>query len=518
MDNKTLMYRNLLPIVLFGLIFVFHVSPMGLSDFWWHMSSGRWIWENLAIPSVDYFTYTVPQDDDLRRVVILQAYYLGQLSFYFVYDWFGVWGLLFYKACLLTLPLWLLWRYLCYKKVDATAVLILISVLPFLFYRFDELRTVIFSFIGVIALLFLIEKFIDRLKSEQPVQHYYWLMPLTMLLWGNLHRGFLIGWVLLLGYLLFETVSLIRNTSELSQAAYKKMLLLFLACILVSLMNPNGIAPIVANQSELAGPFVNVVDEFFSLWKYTRLYGAEFIFYSCAALSVLGAVFMIRCWPRVYPAHALLMTGFIYQGFSTFRFSYFLVVMVLALAAPYYGDLTQKLKSRFPSVLLAIALGAILTLAYFTTQRTALLYGPWEKAYIPDAAADYILDKKLPANVFNAFEFGGYLGWTLYPNYKIFIDQRNLDYPVYEEYGRARNGDYQSIFEKYQVNTVLFFIKQPVLNVVPPIVAKLLYDNNWQVVFVDGKSIVFVRSAMVSGLNVYNKSQVIKSINQFVSQ
>ena len=120
------LFRLIFSFLVFASIFIFYTYPMGLSDYWWHMSSGRWIWEHGAIPSVDQFTYSYPQDEDIRRTVILQAYYLGQVSFYFVYNGLGIWGLLLYKATLLSLPLWLLWRFLRFKGVESIVALIVI--------------------------------------------------------------------------------------------------------------------------------------------------------------------------------------------------------------------------------------------------------------------------------------------------------------------------------------------------------------------------------------------------------
>ena len=507
-----------LPFLFFGLVFIFYTYPMGLSDYWWHMSSGRWIWENLSIPAIDYFTYTYPQDDELRRVVILKAYYLGQLSFYFIYSLAGIWGLLIYKAVLLTVPLWLLWRYLCYKKVDPSVGLVLIAILPFLFYRFDELRAVVFSFIGVISVLFLIEKFIDKLRSGEAAGIYYFLLPATMLLWANLHRGFLIGWVLLVGYLFFETICLIRRRNALEIPAYKKLLVVLFGSVFITLLNPNGLGPLVANFSELNGPFVKVVDEFFPLWKYAGLYGAEFLFYGCLAVSVLAGYFMLRSWRTINPVYPVLMSGFIYQGFMTFRFSYFLAMMALALAAPAYSKASFQLRSKFPQLVSVMLLVVLMVLGYFGYHRTALIYGPWEKAYMPFGAVQYVQDKRPPGNIFNVFEYGGYLGWELYPDYKIFIDQRNLDYSVYEEYGQARNGNYQEIFNKYKIRTVVSYIAQPVLNKVPPIVEKLLYDKTWQVAYIDNVSIVFIQANAAAGFEVLNKKRVIDYINKLLTQ
>ena len=70
--NTILHSKYAVPTLFFALVFLFFTFPMGLSDYWWHMNTGRWIWENLSIPSVDPFTYSYAKDDDIRRVVILK--------------------------------------------------------------------------------------------------------------------------------------------------------------------------------------------------------------------------------------------------------------------------------------------------------------------------------------------------------------------------------------------------------------------------------------------------------------
>ncbi|MFV2057191.1 MAG: hypothetical protein ACC707_12035, partial [Thiohalomonadales bacterium] len=400
------------------------------------MSSGRWIWENAALPNVDQFTYTYAKDADTRRTVILQAYYLGQVSFYFIYTWFGIWGLLIYKAILLTLPLWLLWRYLRLNNIDAIVALILILPLPLLLHRFDELRAVIFSFIGAIAVLYFINLLLDRLRSGKDVWRYFFILPATMLLWANLHRGFLIGWVLLATFLGGELLKFFLHKKgwgedALSRQALIIFTLLSVFAVLISLVNPSGLGAIVANSSELSGPFMQVIDEYFPLWKYASLYGMQWIFFGAVAIALLGGLFMLRARKELQWAHAVLFVGFAYQGLSTFRFSYFLVIMCIALAAPYYRSASQRLMADYGKQVQWFALLLFITVSAVNVQRSGFLSSPWERQYFPSAATQYISQNRPPARLFNAFEYGGYLGWKLYPDYKIFIDQRNLDYAVY---------------------------------------------------------------------------------------
>lgn len=497
-----------LPWCFFGLVFLFYTYPMGLSDFWWHMNTGRWIWEHQTIPSVDSFTYTYARDDDIRRVVITRAYYLGQLSYYFLYTWFGIWGLLLYKAALLTTPLWLLWRFLCSKGVEWRVALMLLAPLPFLLYRFDELRPHIFSFIAVMLVLMQLEAMVSRLRRGMLLGPYLWLLPLTMLVWANLHRGFVVAWVLLAVYGLSEVVAYMRAKHSYDRRQVYLFGAVLALSIASSLLNPNGPDALLANFAELGGPFIDVIDEYFPLYKYAQVYDAGFIFYGAVVLVLGMGALMVRHWRQVTWSQALLFLGFAYEGFATFRFSYFQAILLPALAAPLLAPLSQALAQRRQAALWGGVLLSLLVLAYGVGIRSALWYGPLERAYFPEQAAAFIREHHLPGRLFNAFEFGGYLGWELYPEYPVFIDQRNLDYAVYQQYGDAWRGHYQNIFAKYGINSVVFYGRQPVLNRPPPLISALLRDVDWVPVFADRRAVIFVRTTLVGTVPVLDRVKV----------
>ena len=181
--------------------------------------------------------------------------------------------------------------------------------------------------------------------------------------------------------------------------------------------------------------------------------------------------------------------------------------MCLAIAAPYYKRHSQWLVDKAPKATFTVLILCAGILGGLALQRTAFLTSPWEKAYFPSESTLFILNHKPPANIFNAFEYGGYLGWKLYPTYQIFIDQRNLDYQVFEDYAAAKRGDYQQVFEKYDVNTVIFYHTQPVSQRRPGIVSQLIRDPAWQLVHIDRVASVFVRASKNPDLAVINKNQ-----------
>lgn len=490
----------------FALVFLFFTYPMGLSDYWWHMNSGRWIVENQQLPWTDPFTFTTSQNDDLRKQLILRAYYLGQIGFYALYDGLGIWGLLLLKAGLLTLSFWLLWRFLLLKQVHPLVALTLILPLPLLLYRFDELRPVLFSFIGCLATLLLVEKILASLRQEKVPWRWIIVWFAGLLFWANLHRGFVIAWVLIGAYVLSESYRYWYLSEALSPQSYRRFLGCCLLGIMLTLLNPNGIDAIFANQAELAGPFINVVDEYFSLWAYTTLYGNRAVFYASVLICLGAAFYMIKYWRKSDGLYPLLALGFGVQGFATFRFSYFLITLLPAFSAAYFQADSVRLYQRRPRWVWAAYTLALIILGGMAIQRTALINGPWERAYFPTGAAYFLQQHRPPGNLFNAFEYGGYLAWQLAPD-KVFIDQRNLDFSVYQDYQTAITGGYNSVFEKYAINSVIFYNKQPVLDRPAKLVTDLLRDPQWSLVYFDRTASVLVRKQYSATLPQLDKHQ-----------
>ena len=113
-------------LVFFAAAFVFLADPVKVGDFWWHLNSGKWIWEHAALPAVDPFTFTVPQDDDLRRRLILDGYWLSQTAIYLVHRIAGFAGVVLARALFFCGIFWVVWRAIRMRGVDALTALLLV--------------------------------------------------------------------------------------------------------------------------------------------------------------------------------------------------------------------------------------------------------------------------------------------------------------------------------------------------------------------------------------------------------
>jgi hypothetical protein len=122
----------------------------------------------------------------------------------------------------------------------------------------------------------------------------------------------------------------------------------------------------------------------------------------------------------------------------------------------------------------------------------------------PIAATDFIIAANLQGNIFNPYQWGGYLLWRLAPERKIFQDSRALDEQVVMDgmstminmRGRSGKPLWQEIMDKYNIHVVIL----PKFNEYKKgELYKLTYDMvaspQWEILYGDQTAVVFQRVA-----------------------
>ncbi len=116
--------------------------------------------------------------------------------------------------------------------------------------------------------------------------------------------------------------------------------------------------------------------------------------------------------------------------------------------------------------------------------------GVREAAVFPRAAIASMRTAGLPPRVFAYYDWGGYVIWNLYPDYRVFVDGRADLYgdELLREFKTAihMQKGWREVLDGWKVETVL----------VPPSCAlaqALLLDGGWETAFRDSQAIVFVR-------------------------
>jgi len=121
----------------------------------------------------------------------------------------------------------------------------------------------------------------------------------------------------------------------------------------------------------------------------------------------------------------------------------------------------------------------------------------------PSGAVRFIQRNKPSGNMFNPYNWGGYLIWHLYPEYKVFIDGRTLNEIAFLHGSiifKAEQGSnphmplWKQLLDVYGVNYILTNAVSSSGKIIR-LVDTLSVDDNWKLVYADGKSMIFLRNA-----------------------
>lgn len=491
----------------FAALFVFHTSPLGLGDIYWHLSTGRWIVEHGALPSTDPFLYTLTDAPDTRQMLLLRGYWLAQVAFYTVHSLGGDYALAALKGVVFVSIYAVLFCIVRNAGAQPLFALLIIAPLPLLFYRYDELRPQLFSFLGTLLVYLCMVQARAQLRAGVRWPAPLIALPIIMMLWANLHRGYILGAVVMIVALIAEAYRYASRCRFMERRVFARYGAGVLVAILASLINPClGSAYIIDLQEIGQGTYASV-DEFLSLWSYAKLYGQPLLFYVPVAIMLVSGAALVRRWYKAHPAQVINLIGFSLASVAGFRYMMVGILMALAIGVPHLSALAERHILKYRMLLLVAVLSVAAAIGTLGVQRSAFVVGPVESAYVPERAAQFIRTQKPPAPLFSPYEYGGYLEWSLGESYKLFYDQRSLDPDIYAEYVKARDGRYADVFARHGIKSVVFYLFSPVLNSVPPLVPALLNDPRWDVVYVDRRTMVAVRSGSHS-FATYDKARI----------
>lgn len=187
------------------------------------------------------------------------------------------------------------------------------------------------------------------------------------------------------------------------------------------------------------------------------------------------------------------------------RYIPFLVFIATPSIAEIWGgyfDKVLKRAERFYIPVLLIFVVAIF-LVSSSIRYTALKGDVVFPFFYPAGAVNFIKTERPECEIFNDLTLGGYLIWSLYPDYKVFIDGRGLFQSMQVSYLKAHSGSvekvngipaWKAIFGAHKINTVLVPGSNVVAGGFTRLVRRLVEDNEWNLVFIDKEALLFIKN------------------------
>jgi len=98
--------------------------------------------------------------------------------------------------------------------------------------------------------------------------------------------------------------------------------------------------------------------------------------------------------------------------------------------------------------------------------------------------------------MYNYYTWGGFLIWTLYPDYQVFIDGRAIDNDLSKTADgmlKAARG-WQQKLDTYNINFIVIPAVFRESGHIIPMAAGLAYEDQWKLIFLQNNSAIFVRN------------------------
>ena len=217
-------------VVFWSAVALAFTTQMELGDIWWHLKTGELIWQRMAIPQTDEFSIAFYSPSPF----VLRAFWMAQVLFYLVQHSLGFYGLIALKAALFVTAFWFIHRLMLSHGLRPPLSYLLMLPMIVICTEFDEIRPQTVSIAFFAATIYLLESrrlAVDAGRAYRPI---LLLLPM-MLVWSNMHAGFVSGGGVICLYAAYELF-----LSGHSRGEKRFFILTALGALGCSMLNPNG--------------------------------------------------------------------------------------------------------------------------------------------------------------------------------------------------------------------------------------------------------------------------------------
>jgi hypothetical protein len=427
-------------------------------DFWWHLATGREIFERGTLLKEDPFTYTAGLFASTERIGILNRYWLGQVLFYLFYLLGGVHGIIILRVLIFALILLSIGFFRGTRNLSMNILLIFLS--GHLMKDFTGLRPQVFTFLCFVLTILIIEKagYHSRRDKENFDGRYLSLLPPLMLLWANLHPGYILGVAVLGLYVIGEIGQILLGKEKALRKEAFKLAGIGMLSFILTLINPvfykSYLSLIAFEGSFLQSRTSEYISPINYLLKGGPYLTAYWVFLFIFLVFLLLSVRKIGLTRFLISLFLLLISLMAFRYVPYFMFGGMIILKGFVAREVSFSDVKKRLQNLVGSIIMVLMV--IINLSYIDdVVRT--WKSPVNDARFPVDAVDYIKSMSLPPRIFNHFNWGGYLEWNLYPRYRFFIDSRTLSKRAFRDYTYMLwdSKMWKPLMNSYGINTVL---------------------------------------------------------------
>lgn len=416
-------------LVLFGVAFAAAAQPRMDVDLGWHLRTGQLIWDTGSIPHNDPYSFTVAGQPWITHE------WLSEVIMWPFYATWGHAGLMVLCSTAIVLGLLFVYRQM---RSDGTS-LPLAAALLFLggfsaWFIWGTRPLVVTLCLAPLYALLLRRWWLGSTRALLP------LAPL-MVIWVNLHGGYMFGLGLVAVYLLGGLAARWLPT-EAPRGSLRSLAIVGTLCVVATLANPN-------TYEILWYPFDTLTSaamrEYLGDWPSPNFH--EIKYWPFGLMLTLFFVAAARDLRRMAVVDLLLVLALGGMALQSNRHVPLFALITTPVLARQIGALGPDLRSLLdqmgvvgawqranrPVVRSAVVTAAtwlILAAAYgLLGASVADSLSPKsidrvQQASYPVFATQFIQEHRIQGRIYNAYNWGGYLVLNFYPEQRVFIDSR----------------------------------------------------------------------------------------------
>jgi hypothetical protein len=326
-------------------------------------------------------------------------------------------------------------------------------------------------------------------NEESPQRRTIYLLPALMLAWANLHIYFVFGFFIL-GCFLLQELFHRRPTARLWKVSA--------LCFAASLVNPLGFR-LLLEPFQIFQNYGYRIAENQSVLFFIRYGHAEAILlpYFVIAPFVVALAFAALRLKAKIPLSIALIAGvpLLMATLAIRNFPFFGI-----LSIPFLAAAIGALGKAFPKAPAWLAGAVALTNVAYAAELSRLGTAPAGIGLVPgiENSAEFFRVHQLHGPIFNNFDIGGYLIYELFPDQRVFVDNRPEAYPasffsdVYQPM-QENEQSWKDESARYGFNAIYFFR----LDMTPraqEFLIRRVRDPEWVPVYADFATVIFLKN------------------------
>lgn len=458
------------------------------ADTGYHIRAGEYILNNMSIPRHDIFSYLTPP------IPWTAHEWLSEVIMALIHRPFGLTGIVVFFSFLIALVYYLMFKLL---RTGSGNIFVLTAfvILAFASSQLHWLaRPHIFSLLLMVVWYHILDsyqyRYINRLV----------LLPPLMLLWVNLHGGYITGFILLGIYFAGNLVHCCFGPEEdkpLARKNYRQLFKISLICLIVSLVNPFG-------YHILMFPF-NLVNTTFIMDHVTEFISPNFHEPLIFKYLFLLTIALLACArKRLNLIELALILFFTNMALYSIRYVTLFAIIAVPIILSRADDLIDGAEGRCAAffkrraeriaLVDASARGFLwplagLVLVVFCAAGDKISY-QFDADKKPVAAVEFLKKERIAGNMFNNDEFGDYIIYATWPDYRVFFDGRSDMYGVdrMKEYFKITNFEpgWEKVIEKYGIDWIIYDANSALSRY-------LRATQGWRLIYADKVAHIFVK-------------------------